>query len=90
MTSVNEALRLARARFPRSGSPALDAELLLAHVLGRGRTWLHAWPEAGIDPPALQRFEELVARRAAGEPIAYLLGHGRASICSSSRSRRTC
>lgn len=74
MTTVNEALRIARDRFAHSHSPALDAELLLAHVLGRGRAWLHAWPEARLHPPALERFRELVARRAVGEPIAYLLG----------------
>lgn len=74
MTSVTEALAEARARFIHSDSPALDAELLLAHVLGRRRSWLHAWPQVRIDTPALERFEELVARRAVGEPIAYLLG----------------
>ena len=74
MTSVREALAGARARFTHSDTPALDAELLLAHVLGRRRAWLHAWPEVRVDTPALERFEELVARRAVGEPIAYLLG----------------
>lgn len=74
MTSVEEALKSARARFTTSDSPALDAELLLAHALGRNRTWLHAWPEVRLDPPCLARFDELVERRAAGEPIAHLLG----------------
>lgn len=74
MTSVNEALRRARARITGSASPALDAELLLAHVLGRDRTWLRAWPEATIEAPDLERLEGLVARRAVGEPVAYLLG----------------
>lgn len=74
MTTVNEALRRARARFTASASPALDAELLLAHALKRGRTWLRAWPEARIGGPERERFDALVARRAAGEPIAHLLG----------------
>lgn len=74
MTTVNEALQRARTRFTASGSAALDAELLLAHALGRNRTWLHAWPEVRLDPPSLERFDELVERRAAGEPIAHLLG----------------
>ncbi len=74
MTTVDEALKGARGRFTTSDSPALDAELLLAHALGRNRTWLHAWPEVRLDPPSLERFDELVARRAAGEPIAHLLG----------------
>lgn len=74
MTTVNEALRAARTQFLQSDTPALDAELLLAHALGRDRAWLYAWPEARLDPPALERLEELTARRAVGEPVAYLLG----------------
>lgn len=74
MTTVDAALKSARARFTDSASPDLDAELLLAHALKRGRTWLRAWPEARIEGPERERFDELVARRAAGEPIAHLLG----------------
>jgi len=55
-------------------SPRLDAELLLAGALEKNRSYLFAWPEA-IPPAAIQeRFRDLLARRAAGEPVAYLLG----------------
>lgn len=57
-----------------SDSAALDAQLLLAHVLGKNRTWLYAWPEAAVTTPDLQRFDALLAARAAGTPVAYLLG----------------
>jgi len=57
-----------------SRSPLLDAELLLAFVLGSGRARLVAWPEAPVDAIAARRFGELLARRAAGEPLAYLTG----------------
>ena len=57
-----------------SDSPRLDAELLLAETLGRNRTWLRTWPEATMEDPLATRFREQVARRAAGEPVAYLLG----------------
>jgi release factor glutamine methyltransferase len=57
-----------------SDSPRLDAELLLAEALGRGRTWLRTWPEAAVEPERCSRFREWIARRAAGEPVAYLLG----------------
>ena len=52
----------------------LEAELLLAHALGRSRAWLFAWPEH--EPEARQRhdFGQLVERRRRGEPIAYLVG----------------
>jgi release factor glutamine methyltransferase len=74
MTDVRHALAAARARFARSPTPGLDAEVLLARALRRRRSWLHAWPEAGIDTTSLERFEDWVARRAVGEPVAYLIG----------------
>lgn len=52
----------------------MDAELLLAEVLGRDRTWLFTWPEHPLAPDQSARFETLVERRAAGEPVAYLVG----------------
>ena len=55
-----------------SPTPRLDAELLLAHVLGRERTWLLAHPEASVADDAAYR--ALVERRAADEPVAYLRG----------------
>ena len=51
-----------------------DAELLLQHALGVARAWLFAHDD---ETPAAERaaaFNDLVARRAAGEPIAYLTG----------------
>ncbi len=72
--TVGAALAQARDRLDASPSPALDAELLLAHVLGRGRSFLHAWPEAELDTAARARFADLLERRATGEPVAYLLG----------------
>jgi release factor glutamine methyltransferase len=54
--------------------PMLDRELLLAEALGRDRTYLRAHPEQLATPEHGIRFRSLVARRAAGEPIAYLLG----------------
>lgn len=74
MTAVRAALAGARARLAGGDSPALDAEVLLARALGRDRAWLHAWPEAELTPRDLAGFEALVERRAAGEPIAYILG----------------
>jgi len=74
MTDVRHALAAARARFARSPTPGLDAELLLARILERRRSWLHAWPEAEIDAARLERFEDWVARRAVGEPVAYIVG----------------
>ena len=57
-----------------SDTPALDAELLLAHVTGRGRTSLIAHPQRLVPIEKANQFADLVARRARGEPLAYLLG----------------
>lgn len=62
-------LGLARQRI----EPA-DADLLLAHALQRSRSWLFAHAQAVVDGEAVRRFENLLERRAAGEPVAYLTG----------------
>ena len=51
-----------------------EAELLLAHVLGRTRAWLFAWPEHAVGTEQTSAFERLVEARRAGAPVAYLLG----------------
>jgi release factor glutamine methyltransferase len=56
-------------------SPALDADVLLAHVAGVGKEHLIAHPEAELPAEAARRYEALLARRAAGEPVAYLRGY---------------
>lgn len=66
------ALRAAAARLAgASASPRLDAELLMAHAGGISREALLL---AGLNEAAPAGFEALVARREAGEPIAYIIG----------------
>lgn len=65
---------LARTQLPDSASPRLDAELLLAHVLGKPRSYLLTWPEREVSAEQLDRFAQLMMRRQQGEPVAYLLG----------------
>lgn len=60
------------ARAHQLGIARLDAQLLLAHVLGCSRTWLLAHDDAPV--PDMRTVESLWARRAAGEPLAYLVG----------------
>jgi release factor glutamine methyltransferase len=52
----------------------LDAQLLLARLLGQTRTWLLAHDNAALDAAQLAAWNSQLARRAAGEPLAYLLG----------------
>jgi release factor glutamine methyltransferase len=54
--------------------PQLDAQLLLAHVLGIERWRLAAHEERSVTPAEAARFGALLARRAGGEPLAYLTG----------------
>jgi release factor glutamine methyltransferase len=55
-------------------SPRLDAEVLLSHVLGCARIQLYALYDAEVAPSDRAKFRELVLQRAAGCPVAYLVG----------------
>jgi len=57
----------------KTDSPRLDAALLLAEALQVSRAWLLAHPEHRPAPGTVTRFKRLLARRARGEPMAYLL-----------------
>ena len=67
-------LRAAIARLSCSESPKRDAEILLAQVTGKSRSWLIAFDDTGLDPQQLAALEALLARREVGEPVAYLTG----------------
>lgn len=67
MTTVARLLAGARQRISAS-----EARLLLGHVLGRNAAWLEAHRDDEV--PVASEFSALVGRRAAGEPIAYLMG----------------
>lgn len=69
---MNVAQALADAR--ALGVPRLDAQLLLARTLQRPRAWLIAHDDAPLSAAQQQGFEAGCGRRAAGEPLAYVLG----------------
>jgi release factor glutamine methyltransferase len=68
------ALLVEGARVLSGDEARRDAELLLMHALGVDRAWLYAHADDSIDAAGVARFDELVARRAAGAPMAYLIG----------------
>jgi release factor glutamine methyltransferase len=69
-------LELGTARLAdHSESAALDAELLLAHVLNVPRARFRSHPEDLTAEPARSRYLELIERRARGEPLAYIVGY---------------
>lgn len=57
-----------------SDTPRLDSQLLLASVFGKDRTFIISQSDRAVESDRLTRFEELLARRRKGEPIAYLRG----------------
>ncbi len=61
-------------REKRSTSPRLDAELLLAETLGLERIHLYTGFDRPLESSEVDRFRVLIARRAAHEPVAYILG----------------
>jgi release factor glutamine methyltransferase len=66
---VTEALAQARALIA-----AAEAKLLLRHVLDCSATDIAAHPERAMDESQSSRYASMVARRAEGEPVAYLVG----------------
>jgi release factor glutamine methyltransferase len=70
------ALRAATARLEAAGlaTARQDAEALLARVLGTTRLGVHLDPGRPVPPSAAAALAALVARRAAQEPVQYLLG----------------
>lgn len=73
--TVSEALAQAAARLQGvADRPWMEAERLLAHVLKCDRAWLLAHGEERLKPRAAASFGALVERRAAHEPLPYLLG----------------
>ncbi|NOI80328.1 peptide chain release factor N(5)-glutamine methyltransferase [Vibrio tubiashii] len=57
-----------------SGSPSLDAAVLLCHALDKPRSFLLTWPDKILEAEQLSDFQNLLQRRLSGEPIAYITG----------------
>jgi len=77
LTTIQGALEQATRQLTRAGlsGARLDAQILLAHLLGVERSVLYAYPEREISPALATQFFQLIERRSKGEPVAYLLGH---------------
>jgi len=71
--SIRQLLEQAAGLLP-SDTARLDAEVLLAHALGKTRSHLHAWPEKLLSAEQQSRFQQLLQARTLGEPVAYLTG----------------
>jgi len=67
--TLGEALDAAQGHIPRS-----EARLLLREASGQSAAAIAAFPERVLDAAAAERFCDWLMRRAAGEPVAYILG----------------
>ena len=70
MADVRAALAAATART----GERIDAELLLLHLIKQPRSWLIGHADEVLAPALAARYSELIDRRVAGEPVAYLTG----------------
>lgn len=74
MTCIGELLSYAEQQLVNSDSARLDAELLLALTINKSRSYLRGFAEQQLSAKQIQDFTLLIARRAAGEPVAHLTG----------------
>lgn len=74
--SIGEALRRASRELEQSGvaEARREASSLLSHVIAKERTFLISHAEDALGVDELERFENAVARRGAGEPAQYITG----------------
>ncbi|UPW19914.1 peptide chain release factor N(5)-glutamine methyltransferase [Agarivorans sp. TSD2052] len=72
--SIAEALNWAREKLHLGESPQVDAKVLLQHVLGCEPVYLLTWPERCLTELQWQQYQDLLEKREAGQPVAYLIG----------------
>ena len=74
---LRQALRAAIAELEAAkiDQARLHAEVLAFHVLGCDRAYLFAHPERELTDAEQSQYDQLMARRAAGEPLQYITGH---------------
>ncbi|MBQ7516567.1 MAG: peptide chain release factor N(5)-glutamine methyltransferase [Schwartzia sp.] len=74
--TIGSILKWSKQYFEKRGidTPRLDAEVLLSHVLDVKRIYLYAHFDQPLDPAELAAYHEAVKRRAAHEPVAYIVG----------------
>ncbi len=74
MATIKQLIMDGESALADSESARLDAELLLGVAINRPRTWLYTWPDHIPALPEQHLYLELIRRRQAGEPVAYMTG----------------
>lgn len=76
MIKISESLEWVGERLGQvSDTPYLDAQVILAHVLDKPRTWILAHTRTHLSDPQYATVKEIVARLEQGESFPHVLGH---------------
>jgi release factor glutamine methyltransferase len=83
LLTINQALSWAREQLSEHSvsddgihdSSAIDSKVLLADCLQREVVYLYTWPEALLDKLQMVRFQESIAQRSLGHPVAHIIGY---------------
>lgn len=68
-------IQIQQSIFHLSETPALDAQVLLAHILEKPRSWVIAYPESQIEDQRYLDIIEALSRLVQGVPLPYVIGH---------------
>lgn len=75
MTHISQLLKTIKSKLSsQSSTPSLDAQVLVAHAMGKSRSWVLAHPEAYPGDAAQARLAEALKRLESGDPLPYVLG----------------
>jgi release factor glutamine methyltransferase len=76
MNNVKYSIELATRQLAEyiQGDTRADAEILLAYVMGKTRTYIYTHPEAELTKEEFRLFQRFIARRSLGVPVAYITG----------------
>ncbi|MCY7296989.1 peptide chain release factor N(5)-glutamine methyltransferase [Alteromonas sp. a30] len=72
--TIAQALDWAKSRLFEGESPAIDARVLLCHVLNCSTTTLLTYPEKPLTDAQIEQFTALIEQRKIGKPVSYLTG----------------
>jgi release factor glutamine methyltransferase len=71
--AINLGIKLLTPQQDKHGART-DVEYLLVYLLNKSFTWLKTWPEFELSNEQVEKYQKLLRRREAGEPIAYITG----------------
>lgn len=75
MVTIGQALADARTQLAEvTESPQLEARLLLSEICQQSTAWIFSHPEVELSPEQSQQYAAIIAQRATGYPVAYILG----------------